>query len=564
MLKLTTTQLKVVPGKTTSLDEYVLPSVKILANEPFSFQAVYWCDCSCLPVTVDINTDLPVETYRIDCVPVTNAANDYQEPGYVTDEPGMLPDLLEPRPAKPQIFARDGAWGGVTHFEEQVDHTLNASKAMQSILVTLNPEGQHIAAGNYSVTVTVRAMDTLHELATECLTVQVIEAELPAQDFCVTNWFHVDCLCEFYGCEPYSERFYEIFKTFLRNMTRHRQNTLLIPAFTPALDTPIGHARRNVQLVDIDRLANGWHFDFTRLAVYMKTAAVCGIRYFEHCHLFSQWGATKTPNIYDRDGKLLFGWDTDAAGAEYVEFIRSYLKAFIDFAHGEGYTKDQLIFHISDEPTEEMLEGYTKAHDAVADLIASYQHIDALSSVEFYRRGLVKNPVASVEHAESFAAECEGFWVYYTCGTYVKMCTNRLISNTAARTRVLGAQMYKYKAKGFLHWAYNFYFDRMSEGYFDPKVNPCGYKQLPGCSYLAYPERDGAVPSLREVYMREAFDDLRALNLYESLTSREETERLLSETLGQVDVHTIPNGNAMHDFSQRLKSAIEKELSDHR
>ena len=33
----------------------------------------------------------------------------------------------------------------------------------------------------------------------------------------------------------------------------------------------------------------------------------------------------------------------------------------------------------------------------------------------------------------------------------------RLISNTAARTRVLGVQMYALGAKGFLHWGYNFY-----------------------------------------------------------------------------------------------------------
>ncbi len=559
MLKIITTQLKVIPGKEMPTDEYEISSALIFKNEPFSFQAVYSHDSFFRPVTLDIDSPLPAEAWRVDCLPVSYAANDYDEPGYAISEPGLIPDLLKPRPLKPEISRFDAAFDDAIYLESNTENTLNATRDMQSVLVTLNPDGCELVPGKYSVKISMRELTGLTVADTASLNIEIIDASLPEQDFYVTNWFYVDCLCDFYGIEPYSDRFYEIFGTFIRNMTHHRQNTLLLPAFTPALDTPIGGARKNIQLVNIEKSDGKWIFDFTKLARFMREAVGGGIKYFEHCHLFSQWGATKAPNIYDISGNRLFGWGSDASGREYTEFIRAYLKAFIEFAHSEGYTDDRLIFHISDEPTDKMLEGYRKAYETVSDILRPFKCIDALSEIDFYRKGLVKVPVTNIENAETFSKECESFWVYYTCGTYVKMCTSRLLTVTAARTRVLGAQMYKYRADGFLHWGYNFYYDRMSAGIFDPKVNPCGYKQLPGSAHLAYPEKGGAVPSLREIHMREAFDDLRALKLYETQSSREEAVALMESMLGKVNVNLIPSGNALYEMNQELKKKFIKK-----
>ncbi len=560
MLKIITSQLKVIPGKEQNLDEYALESATMLKNEPFSFQLAYSCDQPKLPLSLVVDSPLPAKCYRVDCLPITYAANDYDEPGYVTNDPGIVPDLLEERPTKPSIVRRRSPWGGTLNFEEAVDYTLNASKAWQSVLVTLNPDSLELEPGKYTVKLTLTATGGLTTFGEAALELEVIDAALPEQDFYVTNWFHVDCLCDYYKCEPYSEEFYRIFESFVKNMTAHRQNTLLLPAFTPALDTPIGHARRNVQLVDITNENGEWKFSFDRLAKFMRTASECGIKVFEHCHLFSQWGAKHTPNIYDTDGTPLFGWETDSTGAEYTAFLRAYLTAFTAFVHSEGYTDDRFLFHISDEPNLDMLPDYKKAYESIADLIAPFNTIDAMSSLEFYRQGLVKSPVATIQHADDFYTECDSFWVYYTCGPYQKLAANRLITNTPARTRILGAQMYRYGAKGFLHWGYNYYYDCMSEGWFDPRVNPCGYKQLPGCSYLAYPEKDGATPSFREKLMCEGYDDIRALRLYESLTSREEALALLTRELGEVTATFIPEGNVMHDFRQALNMAIKAKL----
>ena len=71
--------------------------------------------------------------------------------------------------------------------------------------------------------------------------------------------------------------------------------------------------------------------DLTDLSVGLRCSRRCGIQYYEISHLFSQWGAAMAPKIMgNKDGKQiqLFGWDTDATGAEYGEFLHQFLIAF--------------------------------------------------------------------------------------------------------------------------------------------------------------------------------------------------------------------------------------------
>ena len=80
----------------------------------------------------------------------------------------------------------------------------------------------------------------------------------------------------------------------------------------------------NVQLADVEKTPDGWVFGFDKMRRFVRHAKRYGIKFFEHSHLFSQWGAEHAPNIYDRNGKRLFGFETDASGKEYVEFIHTH------------------------------------------------------------------------------------------------------------------------------------------------------------------------------------------------------------------------------------------------
>lgn len=558
-MKLVSSQLKLIPSTTDAeIADYEISHASAMRNEPFSFQILYRSKPGILfrPVSIDLSTaGLAAAEWRVDFVPVSCAANGYNERGYVSDNPGMFPDILMPRPISPEIVNKGGM-----NYEKDTENLLNATcESYQAVLVTLNPDSEILEAGNYPISAKLIDLSDRTVFGEVSLEFEVIDALLPEQNEYYTNWFHVDSLCKTHEVEPYSDKFYEIFRSYMKNAVRHRMNTLLLPAFTPMLDTPRGCERMNVQLVDIRQKTGGWEFGFDRLRRFIREADACGIRVFEHCHLFSQWGAEHAPNIYDTDGKLLFGWKTDAASDEYRAFIRAYLAAFLDFAKVEGLTKDRMIFHISDEPTDKQLDGYKKAFDIVSDLLSEYNMIDALSDVSFWKTGLVKQPVAFIQHADSFEAACPSFWVYYTCGIYARNNANRLISNTAARTRVLGLQMYRYRAAGFLHWGYNYYFDRMSEGLFDPKSNPCGYKQLPGCAFLVYPVRNTAVPSLREKHMCEAFDDLRAVKLLESLIGREAALDFCEKRLGEkINSTLIPEKNTLFTLREEINRKIKE------
>ena len=72
---------------------------------------------------------------------------------------------------------------------------------------------------------------------------------------------------------------------------------LLTPLFTPPLDTAVGGERTTVQLVRVTRSAQGYGFDFSRLAQWVALAQEEGIEHFEIAPLFTQWGAAHAPKI---------------------------------------------------------------------------------------------------------------------------------------------------------------------------------------------------------------------------------------------------------------------------
>ena len=171
--------------------------------------------------------------------------------------------------------------------------------------------------------------------------------------------------------------------------------------------------------------------------------------------------------------------------------------------------------------------------------------------------------MASICYADDFAEAGAPMLLYYTGGYYgsctLEKCSNRLITTKPYRTRILGAQLYRYHALGFLHWGYNYYYDLLSHGLSDPKVDPCCFKQKPGASYLVYPgEHREPYPSLREKLMGEALNDYRALMLLESLAGREFTEALCDSFFGKrMNDTTIPeSAEQMLAFREKINEEI--------
>ena len=533
-----------------------LNGATMLRNDTFSFQILFKSGrpAHWTPVSVAVRcAGLPMAAYRVDYVNVTEAANSYGQAGFARSAPGLYPSPLYPR----KLCSPLAKTGTDLVYEVGEKTHLASNGSWNALWVTVNPDGAELAPGKKQIEITLTELEKSVKLDSARFELEVLDGKLCGPTLYYTNWFHVDCLCDYYRVKPYSRAFYRYFKTFLANMVRHRQNTILLPAITPALDTVVGGRRRNVQLVDVEVTREGYRFGFDRLREFIRVCREAGIRCFEHPPLFSQWGAKRAVTVYDTAGKELFGWDTDAVDPEYTRFLHEYLRALLEL---ERESECEFIFHISDEPPGDGLEDYRRAAESVRGVLAGHTVIDALSHVEFYKQGIVSTPVAFIAYAEDFYGQCDDFWLYYTGGLNRKEITSRLTSVHSARTRVLGLQLWYYGAKGFLHWGYNYCYDYMSTGIFDPISNPCGYKNYPGVCFLAYYTPEGAIPSIAEKLMGEAMDDVRALQTLEALVGRQTVLDLCRSVLGKpISNVLVPEERDMVNLRFALNEAIRRE-----
>ena len=561
-----------------------LTRASVLSNEPYSLTYGYSAERGdCIPFSVSAECEgLSLAVYKVASVPVTHSAwrskgdgtgrDGEPDGGYTevaTEGRGidLYPDVMLPR-VNPPVIVRIQGDPKLPFMEVGEKNRLEAhDEATASLIITANEERRTLAAGNYDIRIVATSLVTGETLAEDHFTLTVIGKELPKPNFKYTNWFHYDCIADIHGVELFSDAYFKLLESYFKNAADYGMNTLIIPAITPALDTPIGMYRQKAQLVRITRTKDGYDFDFSELSRLMQLALDCGIEYFEHPHLFTQWGAEHAPAIYAEvmgEEHRIFGWDTDASSAEYREFLESYIPAFRAFADELGVA-DRMFYHISDEPVLSMLESYSRAVDIVKPLLEGAESGDALSKIEFCEQGLVGVPIVSIDNAKDFYEKCDSFWTYYTGGYYnnhtTEHCTNRLITSKPYRARILGLHSYAYRTSGFLHWGHNYYYGKMSQGLYNPLLEPCAYVERPGAAYIVYPGTNCALASLREIYMREAMCDLAALYLLESLTDRDYVMALATEYFGEEPTcYTMPTSpGQMRDF----RELINRKISEH-
>lgn len=446
---------------------------------------------------------------------------------YITREPGLFPDLLAPL-AQPLVMP--------------------LPRQYRSVWLTWRlPEDA--VPGAYAVRVTARALssekrpngevfedaDAAALVFSARFTLCVGKKPLPAQTLIHTEWFHTDCLAQYYGVQPFSEAYWRITENFIRAAGReHGINMLLTPVFTPPLDTPVDGERLTVQLVKVRREAGVYSFDFADLARWTELCRRHGVEYLEMPHLFTQWGAAATPKIIatvDGVQKRIFGWDVPADSAEYRAFLSVFLPALRAELVRLGYDDAHVYYHISDEPSAENMDAYRAARAQCADLLEGCHVADALSSLAFYRQGLISTPVCANDHIQPFMeAQVPGLWVYYCC-VQGNLVPNRFFAMESARNRIMGVLMYLYGIEGFLHWGYNFYNAKFSLHPIDPfRVTHADYGFPSGDPFLVYPGADGTpLSSIRAEVQSDALLDLRALQQLERLAGRAFTEALIYE-----------------------------------
>ncbi|HBA62876.1 MAG TPA: hypothetical protein DCZ20_03360 [Lachnospiraceae bacterium] len=525
--------------------EAMTQTLTALKGETVSFQiAYYWSGERKERGTVEVVSAIAdcVHVRTVDLVACEYPCHMKRDEDYLTTEPGLYPDLLSEIPQ----------WGFPL-----------VSGQWRSLWIDLETE-KNMAAGSYPVQLILKKGEEI--LCEVEITLELLDVELPKLPIPHTEWFHSDCLADYYHVEVFSESYWTIVENFMRTAVKRKCNMILTPVFTPPLDTAQGGERRTVQLVDVTAEGETYSFGFANFERWIETALRCGMEYFEISHLFSQWGAVAAPKIMAmKDGayQKIFGWNTDASGAEYRNFMHQFLCALKEELKKLGIA-DKTWFHISDEPEMRHLESYRAAKEVVEEDLKGYQLMDALSDYSFYEKGLVAQPVCALNHIQPFLENRpEKLWGYYCTAQWGKV-SNRFIVQPSYRTRILGAQMYKYRLDGFLHWGYNFYNSEYSLYPIDPyRCTDAGGAFPSGDPFLVYPGKDGKpVESIRTMLMDEAMSDYCAMTALEKLSGREAVLACLEPDGEEIlTIEEYPRSiSYLIDMRERIHQAIKAAL----
>lgn len=546
-------ELKIVSGlEKCFMDEKIgskkaLVNPSMLANERYSFQLCYSADTELYKrckVYCKLDVESPIKEhiklYTVDQVGVRMPIYlDQNDDDYLRKGPGLYPDLLLP-------FSYE-------------DNLIFVQNELRSIFVTVECK-DGIKEGRYPIL--FKAVCEGEAVAQTSVEIEVIGKKTDDLSIYHTEWFYTDCLANYYNVPVWSEKHWEIVENYAKAAVESGVNTLLTPLFTPPLDTLVGGERLTTQLVGVEKKNGVYSFDFSLLDRWIEMCDRVGIKTFEMNHFFTQWGAEHAPKIMatvDGEYKKIFGWETEASGREYTEFLHAFLDELVPYLKEKKIDK-RVFFHISDEPKAEHLENYMKARAVVTEKLRDFTIIDALSNYEFYKSGAVDRPVPGSNHIEAFIDNnVPDLWVYYCCSQNVKV-SNRFFSMPGSRTRIIGTQMYKYNIKGFLHWGFNFYNSRYSVKPIDPYQETCGEYFTPaGDCFLVYPAQDGTAYSslhCQQFYM--ALEDHRALKLCEKLIGREKTMAIVEDGVTLNYFTDYPrDADYLLDMRKRINEAIK-------
>lgn len=519
---------------------FEIKKAKMLKGERFSYQIAYKSD-ERFTSTVKIESEL--EKY-ITIRAVGNVPSElpcYPDKTLYAErtEPGLFPDVLFP--VKDSHFIKPSNWF--------------------SLWITVElPE--NVEAGKYDIK--VKLYKDEEELSSNKLTLTVIDAVLPEQTLINTEWFHADCIADYFKVPVFSEEHWTYIESFMEAFLKCGNNMILTPVFTPPLDTDIGGERTTVQLVDVKKENGAYSFNFDKFRRWVELAKKVGIKYFEISHLFSQWGAFAAPKVMaevDGEYKRIFGWETEAAGEEYSTFLHTFLPELIKVIE-ELEIKDVTVFHVSDEPSEEQVESYAKAKNVVADILKDFTIIDALSDYDFFEKGFIKQPIPATSSIEEFIEKgFENRWTYYCCGQGEDL-SNRFFGMPLSATRILGTQLYIHEIKGFLQWGFNFYNSAKSLRHISPyEVTDADCAFPSGDSFLVYPYDNGAIMSVRGEVIFESLQDMRAMQLLESLVGREKILKKLDKKFGDIKFRFYPRGTeATLAIRETINDMIAKNI----
>ena len=497
-------------------DCFEIKNGKCLTNESFNFQVVVQTDeAITLPVSVhsDVNAKIYLVKKMKGDVYIKKEIDDY----YVFAEDHMYPDLLQ----------------------ECESITLEKGE-FATLFVDVSAEVK--SEGLHAIEVLIG--DKSYELP-----LTVLSTVLPETDLRIEHWFHLDGICNYYGLKPFSEEFYVRFEQFLSAYVKMGNNMMLIPVFTPPLDTQVGGERLTTQLVKVKKVGEEYLFDLSELDRYINIVKAHGIKYFVFSHLFTQWGGEFCPKIMvevDGEEKNLFGWNVSSESDEYKAFLKAFLIKLVKYVEEKGI-KEYTLMNLTDEPHAEHVERYLRLSQFVKQYNGGIQICDALSDYSFAKSGAVDIPCVCTSSGELDKFASLRHFVYYCIGIDGNYLSNRYFHMPLQRTQILGFQLYGAQVDGFMQWGFNFYNSQFSTYALNPYENAtAGNSFCAGDSFVVYPGEKTTEYSIRFFALTKAFEDYRLMKAVENKIGKEKALALLKEA-GVEGMHVYPRSVAWHE-----------------
>lgn len=379
----------------------------------------------------------------------------------------------------------------------------------RSFWVTLTiPPGMQPGEHTYPVKLTWKEGK---EQRTKSLTLKVRISSLvikPRKDFHVTHWWRGEATSLYYKTDLYSERWWQLTKAQMKNLIEHGNDVAFIQNLFELREI----FKKPCQMLIVNESSPGkYTFDWAIIKRFVDMCKELGYTKFEWGHLWLYWGVKDAMHVYtERNGQYELLWDKDlkATSPVYINFLEQYLPALHQFLQQEEILNDS-YFHLSDEPWSEHVANYKKARQILQRIAPWMKVMDALSDIRYGREHLTDIPVPIISSAQDYIKENIPHWVYFCTGPRDKWL-NRLYDTPLAKIRMSGWLFYRFKALGFLHWGYNYWYKLDKEEALDPFQEGSGYA-YPGIAsgdpFVVYPGPDGPYDSIRWEVFAESLQD---------------------------------------------------------
>lgn len=459
-------------------------------------------DVECRVVDSD---ELKVQVRRVGFVPQWNYTAD--TPKDELDGLGRIPGLV-PDPLFPESKALVGPFA-TQPFWITIEVPSDAKPGIRSLTIQFSSE-------SLKDPVQLTAEIEIHPLIIQ-----------PRKDFPVTHWWNADAIYDWYKLPVFGEEWWRIVPAYLKNMRSHGSDVIMVPIFYTRREI----VERPGQLLRVTEPQPGrYEFDWSLVKRFVDLAREAGFQRFEWSHLWSyktdpNKASVDTPTrVYTwSDGRAQLLWPpdlTEATGSVYRNFLEQFLPKFHQFLEKEKLLQ-RSFFHLSDEPggNPEDIANYRSARRLLKELAPWMKVMDAMSDIRYGRdEELTDIPVPAVHAAQAFIDEGIPHWVYYCMGPRGPYL-NRFFDTPLPKIRMSGWLFYKLRAKGFLHWGYNYWyimdlgFNRQTQVLVDPFTDGASGTSAGGAgapygdAFVVYPGQAGPIDSIRWEVFAESLQD---------------------------------------------------------